>query len=63
MMAGRKVETQKILIKSLFKEIECQLGIAAVDIEITIKEKAPHQWGFRGISGDEANDLKYRVNV
>lgn len=63
MMAGRKVETQKALIKSLFKQIECQLGITAVDIEIVIKEQAPHQWGFRGITGDEANDLKYRVNV
>ena len=26
MMAGRKIEIQKALIKSLFKEIECQLG-------------------------------------
>lgn len=32
-------------------------------IEITIKEQAPHCWGFRGITGDEANDLKYKVKV
>jgi len=63
MMAGRQVETQKKLIKSLFKEIESQLSILPIDIEITIKEQAPHQWGFRGITGDEANDLKYKVNV
>ena len=63
MMAGRQVETQKELIKSLFKEIESQLSILPIDIEITIKEQAPHQWGFRGITGDEANDLKYKVNV
>jgi len=63
MMSGRKVETQKALIKSLFKEVERHLSISPVDLEITIKEQAPHQWGFRGITGDEANDLKYKVNV
>jgi len=63
MMAGRQVETQKQLIKTIFKEIENQLSIAPIDIEIVIKEQAPHQWGFRGITGDEANDLKYKVNV
>jgi hypothetical protein len=55
MMAGRQIETQKNLIKSLFQEIERQLFI--------IKEQAPHQWGFRGMTGDEVNDLKYKVNV
>ena len=63
MMAGRQAETQKRLIKTLFKEIESQLSISAVDVEITIKEQAPHCWGFRGITGDEASDLKYKVNV
>ena len=63
MMAGRQAETQKKLIKALFQEIENKLSISPVDIEITIKEQAPHQWGFRGMTGDEANDLKYKVNV
>lgn len=63
MMAGRQAETQKNLIKSLFREIEQQLSIRPVDIEIVIKEQSPHQWGFRGMTGDEANDLKYKVNV
>ncbi len=63
MMAGRKVETQKALIKNLFQELEAQLSLAPIDVEITIKEQAPYQWGFRGITGDEANDLRYRVNV
>ena len=63
MMAGRQVETQKQLIKTIFQEIEIQLSIAPIDIEIVNKEQAPHQWGFRGITGDEANDLKYKVNV
>ncbi len=63
MMAGRKPETQKALIKTLFREIEAQLGIAPVDIEITIQEQQPYQWGFRGMTGDEVRDLKYQVNV
>lgn len=63
MMTGRKPETQKRLIKTLFQEIQCQLSISPVDIEITIKEQAAHCWGFRGITGDEVNDLKYKVNV
>ena len=63
MMAGRKPETQKNLIKALFQNIESQLSISPVDVEITIKEQAPYQWGFRGMTGDEANDLKYKVNV
>ncbi len=63
MMAGRKEQTQKSLIKSLFSKIECELSIAPIDIEITIKEQQPYQWGFRGMTGDEARDLKYRVSV
>lgn len=63
MMSGRKPETQKALIKSLFRELEAQVSLAPVDIEITIKEQQPYQWGFRGMTGDEANDLKYKVNV
>lgn len=63
MMAGRKVETKKALIKSLFINIESALNILPVDIEIIIKEQASHCWGFRGITGDEVTDLKYAVNV
>ena len=63
MMAGRTIATQKKLIKILFIQIEAQLGIAPIDIEITIKEQPAHCWGFRGITGDEARDLSYRINV
>ena len=63
MMAGRRAETQKKLIKTLFREIESQLSIDPADVEITISEQPPHCWGFRGMTGDEAADLKYRVNV
>jgi len=63
MMEGRKIETKKALIKSLFTEIESKLNILPIDIEITIKEQPKHCWGFRGITGDEISDLKYSVNV
>lgn len=62
-MAGRTVETKKALIKALFAQIEAELNIAPIDIEITIKEQPTHCWGFRGMTGDEAQDLTYRVNV
>lgn len=63
MMAGRKPETQKSLIKALFKEIETALAITPTDIEIVIKEQQPYQWGFRGMTGDEVQDLKYKIDV
>lgn len=63
MMAGRTIATQKKLIKTLFIQIEAQLSIAPIDIEITIKEQPAHCWGFRGITGDEARDLSYRIKV
>lgn len=63
MMQGRTPETQKALIKALFREIESELGIAPADIEVTIKEQPAHCWGFRGMTGDEARDLKYAIEV
>ncbi|MCB1667432.1 MAG: tautomerase family protein [Porticoccaceae bacterium] len=63
MMEGRQVETKKRLIKRLFLEIENQLSILPIDLEIIIKEQPAHCWGFRGLTGDEANDLNYKVNV
>lgn len=63
MMQGRTSVTQKALIKELFSKIESEVGISPVDIEVTIKEQPAHCWGFRGMTGDEARDLKYSVNV
>jgi hypothetical protein len=63
MMAGRKIETKKTLIKSLFTEIESALAIEPIDIEIIIKEQAQHCWGFRGITGDEVTDLSYKIEI
>lgn len=63
MMQGRTVATQKALIKALFQDIESKVGILPIDVEITIKEQPAHCWGFRGMTGDEARDLKYKVNI
>ena len=63
MMEGRTVGTKKRLIKTIFSEVERQLGLSPIDIEITIKEQPSHCWGFRGMTGDEAQDLKYKINV
>ncbi|MBR9729478.1 tautomerase family protein [Shewanella intestini] len=63
MMSGRHVKTKKSLIKRLFSEIATQLNISPINIEITIKEQEAHCWGFRGMTGDEVMDLKYKVNV
>lgn len=63
MMAGRTIATKKALIHALFEQIERQLGIAPIDIEITIKEQPAHCWGFRGMTGDEVQDLTYKITV
>ena len=63
MMQGRTPDTQKALIKELFGRLESEIGISPVDVEVTIKEQPAHCWGFRGMTGDEARDLKYLVHV
>lgn len=62
MMEGRSIEAKKKLIHLLFEHIEGQVGISPVDVEITISESPACNWGFRGITGDEAK-LNYKVNV
>jgi 5-carboxymethyl-2-hydroxymuconate isomerase len=62
MMEGRSVEARKNLIHLLFERIESEVGIKPVDVEITIFESPACNWGFRGITGDEAK-LDYKVNV
>ena len=63
MMQGRTEHTQKTLIKTLFARLEAELGLAPADVEITLHEQPPHCWGFRGMTGDEARDLAYRLDV
>jgi len=62
MMEGRTKETKKNLIKSLFSNIEKELGIAKTAIEICIIESPACNWGFGGMCGDEIK-LNYKVNV
>jgi len=62
MMQGRSKETKKRLVKLLFERLRQDVGIAEQDVEITILESAPENWGFRGLHGDEAS-LPYQVNV
>ncbi len=62
MMEGRSIEARKRLIHLLFERMESQLGIAPMDVEISIREIPPHNWGFRGLTGDEAK-LDYKLNV
>jgi phenylpyruvate tautomerase PptA (4-oxalocrotonate tautomerase family) len=62
MMEGRSVEAKKRLIHTLFERAESELGLAPQDLEITIHESPACNWGFRGITGDEA-ELSYKVDV
>lgn len=62
MFEGRTVEARKNLIRLLFARFESELGIAPADLEITIFETPRHNWGFRGLPGDE-QALNYKVDV
>ncbi len=62
LMEGRSIEAKKKLIHLLFEKIGTEIGISPVDIEITISESPACNWGFRGITGDEAK-LNYKINV
>lgn len=62
MFEGRSVEAKKHLIRLLIERLHDQMGIAHQDIEITIFETPRHNWGIRGLPGDEL-DLNYRVKV
>lgn len=59
---GRTVEAKKRLIKLLFERIYSECNISPQDIEITIFETPRHNWGIRGLPGDELT-LTYNVNV
>lgn len=62
MFEGRTIDTKKRLLRMLFERIEAQVGISPADVEVTIVETPKHNWGFRGIPGDEIA-LNYRVEV
>lgn len=62
MFEGRTIEAKKQLIKLLFERINRELSILPQDVEITIFETPKHNWGIRGLPGDELT-LNYKVNV
>ncbi|MEO6053441.1 MAG: tautomerase family protein [Chthoniobacterales bacterium] len=62
MIEGRTVETKKKLIRLLFERISQTLGITTQDLEFTISETPAHNWGFRGLPGDE-HTLDYKIEV
>ena len=62
MFEGRSVETKKHLIRLLFERVHQKLNILPQDLEITITETPKHNWGFRGLPGDEI-DLNYKVEM
>lgn len=53
MFEGRSIPAKKKLIKLLFERINQQLDIALEDVEIAMLELPKHNWGIRGIPGDE----------
>jgi 4-oxalocrotonate tautomerase family enzyme len=62
MFEGRSVEAKKQLIRLLFERVRAELGIQPEDLEITITETPRHNWGIRGVPGDELG-LSYKVRV
>jgi len=62
MFEGRSTDAKKALIRLLFARFRDQLGISPQDVEITIFETPKHNWGFRGLPGDE-HTLDYKVEV
>jgi len=62
MFEGRSVETKKSLIRLLFERVGNQCGRLPNEIEVTISETPKHNWGFRGLPGDEVG-LSYKVEV
>ena len=60
---GRTVATKKALYRSLYESFERRLGIAPNDLEIILVETPRHDWGIRGLPGDEIADLTYRVDL
>jgi len=62
MFEGRTIQAKKQLVKLLFERINNKLNISPQDVEITIFETPKHNWGIRGLPGDELT-LNYKVNI
>jgi phenylpyruvate tautomerase PptA (4-oxalocrotonate tautomerase family) len=62
MFEGRSVEAKKGLIRLIIARLGAELNIRSQDVEITIFESPRHDWGIRGLPGDELG-LDYKVEV
>ncbi len=62
MFEGRSVESKKQLISLLYERFASVLGITAKDLEIVMLESPRHNWGIRGLPGDELM-LNYKINI
>ena len=62
MFAGRSAAAKRQLLELLMTRVAEQAGIAAQDLEITIFESAPANWGIRGRTGDRLS-LPYTIEV
>jgi phenylpyruvate tautomerase PptA (4-oxalocrotonate tautomerase family) len=61
MFEGRSIAAKTALIKLLFDRMAANCQIPPQDLEITIFETPKHNWGFRGLPGDE-HQLNYQVS-
>jgi Tautomerase enzyme len=61
MFEGRSVAAKKQWLRLMFDRV-AGLGITPQDLEMTIFETPKHNWGFRGLPGDE-HQLNYKVEV
>jgi phenylpyruvate tautomerase PptA (4-oxalocrotonate tautomerase family) len=62
LIEGRSMAAKKRLIRLLFERIRAELDISQQDIEICLTESPAHNWGFRGMHGDEVK-LNYRIDI
>lgn len=59
---GRSVEAKKQLIRLLFERTAEVFSLSPNDLEITLTETPRHNWGLRGLPGDEIG-LDYQIKV
>ena len=62
MFEGRSIETKKHLIRLIFERVCRDADRKPNEVEVTITETPMHNWGFRGLPGDEVG-LAYKVDV
>ena len=62
MFAGRSAAARRQLLELLMTRVPERAGIAAHDLEITLFEIPPANWGIRGQTGDRLT-LPYRIEV